>query len=124
MGPGAGRTCTKRYPEIWALQSGLDGGDQCRVWRYGRCRSCSSTVKLPELGRVWATGVPGSPGLARIGEENPTNTLLGFWPRERGQKWENGGGRAPGGSGVTPARNPGHRERQSNAIGLGLALWG
>jgi hypothetical protein len=72
---------------------------------------------------VWATRVPGSSGLARIGEENLANTLVGFWPRERGQKWENGGGRASGGSGVTLARNPGHGERQSSAIGLGLALW-
>jgi hypothetical protein len=61
----------------------------------------SSTGGLPELGRVWATAVPRSPGLARIGEENPANTLVGFWPRNRGQRWENGRGRAPGGSGVT-----------------------
>jgi hypothetical protein len=72
---------------------------------------------------VWATGVPRSLGLARIDEENPTNTLVGFLPRYRGQRWENGGGRAPGGSEVTPARNPGREERQS-VIGLGLAPMG
>jgi hypothetical protein len=27
MGPGVGRTCAKRYPEIWAMRSGSDGGD-------------------------------------------------------------------------------------------------
>jgi hypothetical protein len=65
-----------------------------------------------------------SPGLPRIGEENRTNTLVGFWPRDRGQRWENNGGRAPSGSGVTPVRNLGRRERQSSAIGLGLAPGG
>jgi hypothetical protein len=32
---------------------------------------------------VWATGVLRS---ARIGEAKPTNTLVGFWPRERGSE--------------------------------------
>jgi hypothetical protein len=63
-------------------------------------------------------------GLARIDEENPTNTLVGFWPRDRGQGWENGGGRAPGGSRVTSARNPDCGERQSSVIGLDLVLVG
>jgi hypothetical protein len=123
MGPSVGRACEKRYPEIWAMRSGSNGGDQRRGgYSYGRWRSCSSMVKPPELGRVWATRVPRSPGLARIGEENPMNTLVGFWPRDQGQRWENGGGRASGGSGLTPVRNPGRGERQSSAIGLGLAL--
>jgi hypothetical protein len=36
----------------------------------GRHRVCSTEVKSPDLGRVWAARVPKSPGLARIGEEN------------------------------------------------------
>jgi hypothetical protein len=49
--------------------------------RLQRCRSCSSAVKLLELGRVWATTVLRSLGLARIDEENQANqanTLVGF----------------------------------------------
>jgi hypothetical protein len=87
----------------------------------GRRRSCSSAVKSLDLGRVWAKGVLRSSGLARIDEENLANTLVGFWPRDRGQRWENGGGRAPGGSGLIPARIPSRGERQSSAIGPGLA---
>jgi hypothetical protein len=45
---------------------------------------------------VWATRVPRSLGLARIGEKNPTNTLLGFLPRDRDQRWENDGGESSG----------------------------
>jgi hypothetical protein len=39
------------------------------------------------------------PGLAKIVEEGSVNTLRGFRPRDRGQRGENGGGRASGGSG-------------------------
>jgi hypothetical protein len=93
------------------VQSGSDGGDQ----RHGFCgcgrrRSFSSVVRSPELGRVWATWVPRSSGLTKISEENPANTPVGFWPRDQDWRWANGGGRTPGGSGVTPARNPGRGE--------------
>jgi hypothetical protein len=30
---GAGRACAKRYPEIWAVRSGLRGGDQTKEGR-------------------------------------------------------------------------------------------
>jgi hypothetical protein len=43
-----------------------------------------TAMRSPELGRVWATAVQRTPGLARIGEENPTNTLVVFWPRKLG----------------------------------------
>jgi hypothetical protein len=125
MGLGARHACAKRYPKIWAMLSRSDGGDQ--RWGFcdcGRHRSCSSAVKSSELGQVWAIGAPRLPRLARIGKENPTNTPVGFWPRDRGQRWENDEGRAPGGLGVTPARNPSRGERQSSTIGLGLALVG
>jgi hypothetical protein len=36
-----------------------------------------TAVRSPELGQVWATTVQRSPGLARISEENPVNTLVG-----------------------------------------------
>jgi hypothetical protein len=53
---------------------------------------------VPELGRVRATTVPGSSGLARTEEEDSANSLVGLWPRDRGQRGENGRGKAPGGS--------------------------
>jgi hypothetical protein len=56
-------------------------------------------VRSPELGRVRATVVPGSSGLARNEEEHSPNSLVGLWPRDWGQRGENGGGKAPGGSG-------------------------
>jgi hypothetical protein len=43
--------------------------------------------------------VSGSPGLARTKEEDSANSLVGLWPRDRGQRGENGGGKAPGGLG-------------------------
>jgi hypothetical protein len=39
-----------------------------------------TVVRLPELGRVWATAVPGSPGLARNDKEGLANTLRGLRP--------------------------------------------
>jgi hypothetical protein len=58
-----------------------------------------AAVRLPELGRVRATAVPGSPGLARNEEEHSADSLVGLWPRDRGQRGENGGGKALGGLG-------------------------
>jgi hypothetical protein len=46
----------------------------------------SAAVKSPELGRVRATAVPGSPELVREGEDDPTNSMAGLWPRVRGQR--------------------------------------
>jgi hypothetical protein len=37
-----------------------------------------AAVRSPELGRVCATTVPGSPGLARNEEEDATNSLVGI----------------------------------------------
>jgi hypothetical protein len=87
-------------------------------WR----RSFSSMVKSLKLWRVWATGVPRSPGLASFGEKNPTNILVGFQPRDQDQRWENGGGESSGRVGVTPAKNLGRGEGRSGAIRLRLAL--
>jgi hypothetical protein len=38
---GVGRECAKRYPAIWAVRSGSDGGDQTRGVN-GCGRRCSS----------------------------------------------------------------------------------
>jgi hypothetical protein len=46
----------------------------------------SAAVKLPELGRVRATAVPGSPELVREGEADSTNSMTGLWPRVRVQR--------------------------------------
>jgi hypothetical protein len=37
-----------------------------------------TVVRLPELGQVRATAVPGSSGLARNEEEDSANSLVGF----------------------------------------------
>jgi hypothetical protein len=39
-----------------------------------------ATVRLPELGRVHAMAVPGSPKLARTEAEDSANSLVGLWP--------------------------------------------
>jgi hypothetical protein len=57
----------------------------------------SSMVKSPELGRVRATVVPGSPELVREGEDDSANSMAGLWPRVRGQRGGNGGEKASGG---------------------------
>jgi hypothetical protein len=49
-----------------------------------------TAVKSPELGRVRATAVPGSPGLVREGEDDSANSMPGLWPRVRGQRGGNG----------------------------------
>jgi hypothetical protein len=90
----------KRYPAISAVQSGLNGGDQTR--RGERLRAASllpTAVKSPELGRVRAMAVPGSPELVREGEDDLVNSMAGLWPRDRGQRGGNDGGKAPGGPG-------------------------
>jgi hypothetical protein len=51
------------------------------------------------LGQVRATAVPGSPGLARTKKEDSANSLVGLWPRDRGQRGENGWGRLRAGWG-------------------------
>jgi hypothetical protein len=56
-------------------------------------------VRSPKLERVRATVVPGSPVLARTEEEDSANSLVGLWPRDRGQRGENDRGKAPGWSG-------------------------
>jgi hypothetical protein len=58
-----------------------------------------AAVKSPELGWVRATAVPGSSELVRGGEEDSPNSMAGLWPRDRGQRGENGGGKAPSGPG-------------------------
>jgi hypothetical protein len=57
-----------------------------------------TAVRSPELGWVRPTAVLGSSGLAKNEEEDSANSLVGLRPRDRGQKGENGGGKASGGS--------------------------
>jgi hypothetical protein len=40
----------------------------------------SAAVKSPELGRVRARVVPGSPELGREGENDTANSVAGLWP--------------------------------------------
>jgi hypothetical protein len=58
----------------------------------------SRGMKSPELGRVRAMVVPGSPELVKEGEDDSANSMAGLWPRDRGQRGENGGENASGGS--------------------------
>jgi hypothetical protein len=75
-----------------------------RSYRGERLRVASllpTTVKSPELGRVRARVVPGSPELGREGENDTANSVAGLWPRVRGQrgKWQ---GKGLGWAGGTP----------------------
>jgi hypothetical protein len=58
-----------------------------------------AAVKSPELGRVRAMAAPGSSELAKNEGDGMTNSLVGLWQRDRGQRGENGMGKAPGRSG-------------------------
>jgi hypothetical protein len=57
----------------------------------------SSAMKSPELGRVRAMAVPGSPELVREGEDDTAISMAGLWPRVRGQRGGHGRERASGG---------------------------
>jgi hypothetical protein len=58
----------------------------------------SAAVKSPELGQARARVVPGSPGLGREGENAMANSVAGKRPQIRGQRGENGGDKASGGT--------------------------
>jgi hypothetical protein len=80
------------------MRSRSDGKDQTE--RGERLRAVPlllAAVKSPELGRVRATAVPGSPELVREGEDDSANSMAGLWPRVRGQRGGNGGEKALGG---------------------------
>jgi hypothetical protein len=82
------------------VRSRSDGGDQ--TGRGERLRApplLPAAVKSPELGWVRAMAVQGSPELVREGEDDSVNSMEGLWPRDRGQRGGNSGGKAPGGSG-------------------------
>jgi hypothetical protein len=48
---------------------------------------------------VQAIGASRSPELAKTGEKDPANSLVGFRPRDRGSGQENGGGKLRAGHG-------------------------
>jgi hypothetical protein len=101
------------------VRSRSDGGDQ--TGRGGWLRAgplLFAAVKSPELGRVHATAVPGSPELVREGEDDSANSMAGLWPRDQGQRGGNGGEefRPPGGA-ISH-----DRARASSSRGGG-ALW-
>jgi hypothetical protein len=82
------------------VRSRSDGGDQTgRGERLRAAPLLPAAVKSPELGRVRAMAVPGSPELVREGEDDSANSMAGLWPRDRGQRGGNGGGKALGGLG-------------------------
>jgi hypothetical protein len=49
-----------------------------------------AVVRSPELGRVRAIAAPGSLELAKNEGEGTANSLVGLWPRDQGQRGENG----------------------------------
>jgi hypothetical protein len=94
MGPDTRRAGAKRYTAIWAVRSGSDGGDQHREGLTAVGGAAPSRGgEVAGVGAARATTVPGSPGLARTEQEDSANSLVGLWPRDRGQRGENGGGR-------------------------------
>jgi hypothetical protein len=78
---------------------------------------------------VRATVVPGSPELASNEGDDSANSLAGLWPRDRGQRGENGGerlqaGRDDSGEEFRPLGEAIDRDRAwSRSNGGGGALW-
>jgi hypothetical protein len=67
----------------------------------GRLRAAlllSAVVRSPELRLARARVAPGSPELCREEEGATTNSMAGKMPRIHGQRGENGGEKASGGS--------------------------
>jgi hypothetical protein len=80
------------------VRSRSDGGDQTgRGEQLLAAPLLPTAVKSLELG--WVPAVSGSPELVIEGEDDSTNSMAGLWPRDRGQRGGNGGGKAPGGPG-------------------------
>jgi hypothetical protein len=65
----------------------------------GRRRSCSSAVKSPELGRVWAIGVPRSPGWPGSAIRTRRTHLWGSGHETGTRDGRTAEGKAPGRSG-------------------------
>jgi hypothetical protein len=57
-----------------------------------------AAAKSSELGQVRAMAVPGSPELVKEGEDDSASSMAWLWPRDRGQRGENSGEKASGGS--------------------------
>jgi hypothetical protein len=51
------------------------------------------------VGAGVCSGGSGSPELVREGEDDSVNSMVGLWPRDRGQRGGNSGGKSPGGPG-------------------------
>jgi hypothetical protein len=89
-GPVPGAQATDRWVRAQGararsgiLRSGPCDRDRMRVIKAGRAEwlqatALLATVRSPELGRVRATVVPGSPELARNEGEGVVNSLVGF----------------------------------------------
>jgi hypothetical protein len=79
VGLDAGHACAKQYPVLWSMQSESDGEIKAGGpdWLQAAALLLAA-VRSPELGRVRATVVPGSPGLARNEEEDTANSLVGI----------------------------------------------
>jgi hypothetical protein len=56
----------------------------------------AKSPKTRQMASEWGLGLPVLDG---TGEEGPANSLAGLRPQEQDRRRENGGGRAPGGSG-------------------------
>jgi hypothetical protein len=71
---------------IWVVRSRSNGGDQTeRGERLRVAPLLPAAVKSPELGRVHAPAVPGSPELVREGEDDSANLMARLWPGDQGQ---------------------------------------
>jgi hypothetical protein len=112
------------------MRSRSDEGDQTgRCERLRAAPLLPAVVKSPELGRVRATAVPGSPELVRAGEDDSANSMARLWPRDRGQRGGNGGGKAPCGPGNSgeefwpPGEAIGRDRARANSNRGGGALW-
>jgi hypothetical protein len=98
-------------------RSNREGGERLRA-----APLLLATVKSPELGRACATAVSGSLELGREGQNDSTNSVVGLWPRVRGQRGE-WRGKGLGQAGGTPVRSGGVSRARAGA-GLREMRWG
>jgi hypothetical protein len=82
VGPKGRGACSNRYPVTWAAGSGTSGRDQAHGGLTARWPMLlpSAEVKSPKMRQARAPGGLRSLELARTGERDPANSMVGFWP--------------------------------------------
>jgi hypothetical protein len=100
MCPGTGRAGAKRFPAISAVRSGSTGGDQ--HWEGLTAAGDAAPSRGGEVTGVGAGACYGSSGVAGAGQKRRGRLgelAGGVLTTRPGQRGENSGGKASGGSG-------------------------